>query len=65
MKRDGQKIRVNISMDKDIHKALKYHNFKVSTLIDKLLRKHLSLFPNLYSSKLNPEVVGSNPTFAI
>jgi len=52
MKKRNEKIRVNISMDKKVHETLKHHNFKVSTLIDSLLKKHLSQFPNRYSHKV-------------
>ena len=60
------KKRIVITVDSDIEYWLKASNQRVSTLINNLLRAHISLYSRPKSKDAhNPEVVGSNPPFAI
>jgi hypothetical protein len=60
------KVRINISLDRKILNSLKDRRIKPSVVINNLLKNHLSLYSNFLSQNFhNPEVVGSNPTFAI
>ena len=43
------KEKITITIDKNVAKQLKGSNFKVSTLINNLLKQHLSLYSNHFS----------------
>ena len=60
------KTRINITVDVDILVTLKNKGIQASTLINNLLRQHLSLYTSHTSlGAHNPEVEGSNPSLAI
>ena len=54
------KVRINISLDREIFNSLKKKAIKPSVVINNLLTHHLSLYSALPSQPShNPEVVGS------
>lgn len=62
----NKKKRVLVTLDENIVNTLKQSNIKVSTLINNLLIRHLSLNSKPLSlTSHNPEVSGSNPLFVI